>query len=80
MGCGRDSYISTSCGGFYRTEQSINFPSQLRNYEVKKLPKQNDFLFYSKAFLKPEEKTYLRTLSVKQKIQSARLSKPKSLR
>jgi hypothetical protein len=80
MGCGRDSYISTSCGGFFKTTDSINFPTVLRQYEVKSLPKKNDFLFYSKVFLKPDDKKLLSTLSYKQRAQSARLSKPKQSR
>ncbi len=80
VGCGRDSYISASCGGFFKTQKAVEFPTLLRQYEVRPQPKKNDFLFYSQAFVKPEDKIYLRTLSQNQRAQSARLAQPKQYR
>ena len=86
-GSGRDMYIKRNCGGFYHPQ---NFPihytrffGELRNYEYdpyvnERLVKgKYDYQRYVKMFRSPQEIEDAIKLRSRQRVTSARLSKPK---
>jgi len=78
-GTGRDSFISKTCGGFYKscniTVHTYNFT--LRSYDAKPIILRNDFLKMSQNFVRKEIIPIIKETSKKQRATSARLSKPK---
>lgn len=71
--------LRQSNGGFYQNDHPnpYRFFTSLRSYQTKPKAKQHDFLNYTKTFVKKEFVPVLNNLSQKQRLQSARLSKPK---
>lgn len=76
-GYGRDSYIFTDCGGLFQVGNKYTFPSLLRSYEGYKTHKKYDYLHYVKTFRPKRVVTEKKELSQKQRLLSAKLSKPK---
>jgi GT2 family glycosyltransferase len=80
-GSGRDSFISKTCGGFYKsgnlTVHTYNY--HLRNYDVKPVVLRNDYLKMTQNFIRKEVVPILNETSKKQRATSARLSKPKHI-
>lgn len=78
-GTGRDSFISKTCGGFYKsgsiTVHTYNY--SLRSYDAKPVVFRNDFLKMSQNFVKKEIVPIIIETQKKQRATSARLSKPK---
>ncbi len=72
----------TTCGGFFRDKLIRNndpklFFNDLRNYEVRRPIKKNDFLEFSKSFMSENRRNEKDNLFTRQRLLSARLSKPK---
>jgi hypothetical protein len=78
-GSGRDSFISKTCGGFYKsgniTVHTYNYA--LRSYDAKPVILRNDYLKMSQTFVRKEQRTTINEVSKKQRATSARLAKPR---
>ena len=78
-GSGRDSFISNTCGGFYKSGGITvhTYSYSLRNYGSKPVVLKNDFLKMSQNFVKKEVVPFIKETTRLQRATSARLSKPK---
>ena len=78
-GSGRDSFISETCGGFYKSGEITvhTYTYTLRNYNLKPVFMKNDFLKKSQNFVRKEVIPLINNISKIQRVTSARLSKPK---
>ena len=89
-GRGRDAYIYSTCGGFYKPENTpVNYKvyfSNLRKYDYDNyvntpiIKKKYDYNRYVKMFRKPKEIEIANNLAKRQRVLSARLSKPKTVK
>lgn len=76
-GLGRDSYIYSSSGGFYKAENYPGFINSLRSPMNFPTLKRYDYIFYANHFAHPHVVKQRNKLYRHQRTTSARLAKPK---